>query len=176
MKISRILDRICLGIEMVAGMMMALITILIVVSAIGRYLLSWPVPDAFDLSRLLLGSAIMWGFASVGYRGTHIMVDIVAELMPPRIRKWMDAFSWLVLLAFTILLTWKLFDRVQSAAASGEATMDMRIPAWPFYALICAGVAVSILATIARLVLILSDRGSLSGPDEVGEEEIRYHE
>ena len=104
------------------------------------------------------------------------MVDIVAELASPRIRKWIDAFSWLVLLAFTVLLAWKLFDRVQSAAASGEATMDMRLPAWPFYAAICAGVAVSILATIARIVLILSGRGSLTGLDEVGEEETRYIE
>lgn len=176
MKLTRLLDRICLAIEMVAGTMMALITILIVVSAIGRYLLAWPVPDAFDLSRLLLGCAIMWGFASAGYRGTHIMVDFVAELLPTSVRKWIDAFSWLMLLLFTALLTWKLLHRVESAAASGEATMDMRIAAWPFYAIIWAGVAVSLLAIVARLILILSNRGSLTGMDEVREEETRYHE
>lgn len=170
MQLIRYLERICLAIEMVAGVMMALITLLVVVSAIGRYLLAWPVPDAFDLSRLLLGCAIMWGFASVGYRGTHIKVDIVAEMLPQSARRWIDTISWLFLLLFTLLLTWKLLHRVESAAAGGEATMDMRIPAWPFYAIIWAGVAVSILAVVARLIIIISGRGSLDHFDAVDDE------
>ncbi len=91
--------------------MLGLITVLVVVSAAGRYLFAWPIPDAFDLSRLLLGAAIMWGFATVGYRGTHIKVDFVAEMLGPRTRRVIDPFAWTVLLFFTCLLTWKLFQR-----------------------------------------------------------------
>lgn len=170
MQIARLLERICHGIELVAGVLMALVTLLVVVSAIGRYLFAWPVPDAFDLSRLLLGCAIMWGFASAGYRGTHIKVDIVAELVRPPLRRWIDSFAWFTLLIFTGLLTWKLLHRVGSAAASGEATMDLRIPAWPFYAIILAGVAVSMLAIIARLMMIVSGRGTLGKADATNED------
>lgn len=156
-----ILDRIALSIEVVAGIMMGVVTVIVVISAISRYLFAYPLPDAFDISRYLLGTAIMWGFASVGYRGSHIKVDIIAELVRGKGRRLIDAFAWSVLLIFTILLTWKMFDRVASAARSGEATMDMRIPAWPFLTLICAGVAVSILAIFARLVIVISGRGTL---------------
>lgn len=140
---------------------MALITILVVVSAAGRYLFAFPVPDAFDLSRLLLGAAIMWGFASVGFRGSHIKVDIVAEILPAKVRRWVDTFAWTVLLIFTCLLAWKLLDRVLSASRSGEATMDLRIPAWWIMALTWAGVAVSIFTVLARLILVATGRGSL---------------
>jgi TRAP-type C4-dicarboxylate transport system permease small subunit len=60
------IERAMLIVERIAAVMLGVITLLIVVSAIGRYLVAVPVPDAFDVSRLLIGAAIMWGFASVG--------------------------------------------------------------------------------------------------------------
>lgn len=161
MKLQRILERIAHGIEIVAGLIMGLVTVLVVASALGRYLFAYPLPDAFDMSRLLLGAAIMWGFASVGYRGSHIKVDLLAEHLPKTPRRWIDAFAWSVLLIFTLLLAWKMFGRVSSAAVSNESTMDLRLPAWPMMGLIWLGVAVSIPAILARLILIVSGRGSL---------------
>jgi TRAP-type C4-dicarboxylate transport system permease small subunit len=160
-KLQSILERIAHAIELVAGVIMGGVTLLVVVSALGRYLFAYPLPDAFDLSRLLLGAAIMWGFASVGYRGSHIKVDLIAEMMPANKRRWLDIFAWTILLFFTALLTWKMLGRVSSAAASGETTMDLRLKAWPLMTLIWLGVVVSIPAILARLILILSRRGTL---------------
>lgn len=165
--LQQALERIARAIETVAGILMGLITVLVVASATGRYLFAWPLPDAFDLSRLLLGAAIMWGFASVGYRGSHIKVDIVADLVPVGVRRWIDAIAWSVLLVFAALLAWKMFGRVASAATSGESTMDLRLPAWPVMALIWAGVLVSVPAILARLVLIVTGRGTLDHYDAI---------
>ena len=115
---------------------------------------------AFSLGFLVM-VAIMWGFASVGYRGSHIKVDLFVEMMPTRLRRFVDMLAWSVLLLFTILLSWKMYDRVASAYRSGEATFDLRLPAWPFLALICAGAAVSIVTVLARIVIIAAGRGSL---------------
>lgn len=175
LKFQRALDRISLGIEMVAGALMALVTVLVVMSAVSRYLFAYPLPDAFDLGRLVLGAAIMWGFASVGYRGSHIKVDILAEIAGPGIRRWIDAFAWTLLLIFTVVLCWKMFGRVVGAATSGESTMDLRLPAWPVMALIWAGVLVSIPAIVARLILVVSGRGTLDHFDsaDVGDPDDR---
>jgi C4-dicarboxylate transporter, DctQ subunit len=160
-KLQLILERIAYIIELVAGLIMGIVTLLVVLSAVSRYLFSYPLPDAFDLSRLLLGAAIMWGFASVGYRGSHIKVDLIAEMLPVNRRRWLDMFAWSVLLFFTVLLTWKMFGRVSSAAVSGEATMDLRMPAWPLMTFAWLGVVVSLPAIIARLILIISGLGTL---------------
>ena len=38
----------------VRGLFLAVITVLVFVSAIGRYVLAAPIPDAFDIARLML--------------------------------------------------------------------------------------------------------------------------
>lgn len=180
MQIETVLERLSLVIERVAAVMLAAITVLVVASAIGRYLFAAPIPDAFDVSRLLIGAAIMWGFASVGYRGSHIKVDLIVEMLPERFRRIVDLFAWTVLLVFTGLLCWKMLARVMSARASGEATFDLRIAAWPIMALIWAGVCVSIFAILARLVLIATGRGGLDAyesleADEAAREDRQSH-
>lgn len=170
MNFESVLERLSLVIERVAAVMLAAITILVVASAIGRYLFTTPIPDAFDLSRLFIGAAIMWGFASVGYRGSHIKVGLFAEMMPARIQRVVDLFAWSVLLAFTGLLCWKMLTRVLSAQASGETTMDLRIAAWPAMALIWAGVCVSVFTILARIVLIATGRGSLDSYESLEHE------
>jgi TRAP-type C4-dicarboxylate transport system permease small subunit len=165
MSLATFLQRFCTTTEAIAGLILALVTILVVASAVGRYLFAAPIPDAFDLSRLLIGAAVTWGFAALGYRGSHITVDIVAEALPPRGRRIMEALAWTLVLVFVILLAWKMLSRVTSAYASNEQTFDLRIVVWPLMALIWAGAAASVVTVGARLVLLVTGRGGL---DEFG--------
>ncbi|MDO5529614.1 MAG: TRAP transporter small permease [Paracoccus sp. (in: a-proteobacteria)] len=149
-------------IEYVAAAALGIVTLLVFASAIGRYLLTMPVPDAFDLSRLVLGVALVWGFASLGYSGSHIKVDLLAEALPRRGRRIMNAFAWLVLLGFTILLAWQLWARVGSAMRGRDSTFELRLLHWPFFAAIWAGVVAAIFTTCYRLYLILAHGRDLS--------------
>lgn len=167
MNLANALEKVSLAIEKIAAALLAAITLLIVASALGRYVFATPIPDAFDLSRFLLGAAILWGFASVGFRGSHIKVDLFAEMMPRRIRRIVDLFAWSVLLVFTILLAWKMISRVLGAAASGEATFDLRLAAWPMMALIAAGAAVSVLTILVRILILARGEGGLDAFEEV---------
>jgi TRAP-type C4-dicarboxylate transport system permease small subunit len=153
--LARRLDRLATLVETIAGLLLAAITVLVFVSAIGRYAFAAPIPDAFDVARLMLGVAMLWGFASVGYRGAHIKVDLVAELLPARIRAWLDVVAQLVLLLFTVLLAWMLLGRVESAFASNESTFDLRLPVWPWLAAIWLGVLASAFTITSRIVLML---------------------
>jgi TRAP-type C4-dicarboxylate transport system permease small subunit len=155
MSLVQWLDRLSTLIERIAGLFLAVITVLVFASAIGRYVFAAPIPDAFDIARLMLGVAMLWGFASVGYRGAHIRVDLVAELLPARARLWLDVGASLVLLLFTLLLAWMLLGRVESAFASNESTFDLRLPVWPWLALIWLGVLASAFTVTTRVVLML---------------------
>ena len=155
MRFVQWLDRLATLIERIAGVFLAVITVLVFTSAIGRYAFAAPVPDAFDIARLMLGVAMLWGFASVGYRGAHIKVDLLAELLPARARLWLDVVGSLVLLLFTVLLAWMLLGRVESAYASNESTFDLRLPVWPWLALIWLGVLASAFTITTRIVLML---------------------
>lgn len=173
MKTSGAIERVVGAIERIAGAILGLVTVLIVVSAIGRYIFAIPVPDAFDLSRLILGVAIMWGFASIAFRGTHIKVDILAQTLKPRAQRAMNLFAWSVLLVFTMLLTWKIWGRVMNAMGGGDATMDLRLPHWPFFAAIWLGLVAALFTTLARLWLVAArgeGLGEFEGIEDIARE------
>ncbi len=154
-RLARRLDRLATLVEALAGLFLAAITVLVFVSAIGRYAFAAPIPNSFDVARLMLGVAVLWGFASVGYRGAHIKVDLVAELLPARIRLLLDVVAQLALLLFTVLLAWKLLGRVESAFVSNESTFDLRLPVWPWLAVIWLGVVASVFTIVSRIALVL---------------------
>lgn len=145
---QRTIERFCALIEVVASILLGAVMMLIVASTAGRYLFSYAIPDSFDLSRLLIGACIMWGLASIGYRGGHIAVDLFHEMAGPRMKRVIDAVAWLSVFGFMAMLTWMLWYRVTSAYASNETTFDLRVPVWPLLALIWVGCAAA-LVTVA---------------------------
>ena len=151
------LDRLTDGVDLVAGLCLAIVTVLIFFSAIGRYFFHYPIPENFDISRFLLGASVMWGFAVLGYSGKHISVDLVAESSSPGLRRIMDAFSKLVVLLFTIVMARQMFERLDTAYAQHEATFELRFQVWPFMGLIWAGVVAAVFTSAARLIRIFSD-------------------
>lgn len=170
---KRALDLFCRSVETIAGVLLGAVTVLVVVSTLGRYFLAWPVPDSFDLSRLLLGACLAWGFAVIGLRGGHIQVDLVAEAVGPRLRRAIDGFAWGLLWLMAALLTWKMFGRVSSALVSGETTFDLRLPIWPFLGLIWAGIAVSLVTIGVKVLGITTGRDSVISADGIELEEAK---
>lgn len=155
---ARFFELFCLTVDRIAGLLIAAVTVLVVASAAGRYIFTTPIPDAFDISRLMIGACVIWGFAAVGYRGGHISVDVFVEMMGVRARRIVDIIAWSVVLLFVVLLCWKMFGRVNSAFASGETTFDLRLPIWPFLGVIWAGTAASIVTVSVRIVLLMTGR------------------
>ncbi|MFB9951717.1 TRAP transporter small permease [Rhizobium puerariae] len=144
---NRYLERFSEAVDMIAGLLLGLCTILIVASTVGRYVFSWAIPDSFDLSRYLIGACMMWGFASLGFRGGHIAVDLLYEPLGPTGRRILDFIAWGALLIFTVLLAYMMFFRLTSAYNSNEATFDLRIPVWPLIGLIWLGCASAVVTT-----------------------------
>lgn len=151
------LRRVSRVIEVIAAICLAVVTVIIFVSAIGRYAFSMPIPDNFDVSRLLLGVALMWGLAVANWRGGHISVDLLFNVLPPRAQRALDILGGVVLFVATSIMAWKMFARVETTHRVGEATFDLRLPVWPLIALIWLGVVAAALTAVARLVIAMFD-------------------
>ena len=164
--------RVALWIERIAAIMLGLVTVIIFISAIGRYLFNSPLPDAFDISRLTLAVAIVWGLASVAYRGSHIKVDLLAQTVGPAIRRWLDIAAWLVLLIFTAGLVWKIGERVVSQFPGGESTMDLRLPHWPFLGAIVLGLIAALIMTLIRIWRIWRHGENLEAYEQIDEDHL----
>ena len=151
---QRAFEAFCRAVELVAGFLLGAVMCLVVASTLGRYAFAEPVPDSFDIGRLLIGACLFWGFAVVGLRGGHIQVDLFVDLLPAPARRVVDTFAWGLLMVFCALLAWKVFARTASAFRSGEATFDLRLPVWPFLGLIWLGILVSVLTAAVKTVRI----------------------
>ena len=160
---TRLIQRFCDSVDVIAGVLLGLCTVLIVVSAIGRYGFAKPIPDSFDISGYLIGACIAWGFASLGYRGGHIAVDLLYEPLGPRGRRVLVVIGWGLLLVFTVLLAYMLFFRLRSAYLTNEATFDLQIRVWPFIALIWVGFAAAVVTTVAAVNRVPDEPNPLDG-------------
>jgi C4-dicarboxylate transporter DctQ subunit len=150
-RLETAIRRIVAFTDAAAAVFLLVITILTFTAVLMRYVFNTPFPGSFDVSRLLLGVAILWGIAVGAYRGSHITVDILWQSMPRWAQKLMDLFGDLLFAGFMGLFAWMLLKHVQSVERSGQTTFELSIPIWPFYAVAWLGVALCVVVLIAKI-------------------------
>lgn len=155
---ERLINRIVGVVEHGAAAFLALVTALTFVSVIMRYLFSSPIPDSFDLTRLMICIAIFWGMACACWRGEHIQVDLVWSALGPRGRLAIDVFATLVLLAAMAVLCWVVVARLFVIVRSGMITGDLLLPMWPFFAAATLGLLLSVVVLPAFLFRLIRGR------------------
>ncbi len=146
------MERVVVLVERAAGVFLASVALLIFTSVVARDLVGVDVPDSFDFSRYLQGIAIFWGIAVATYRNAHILVDLVWELSAASMRRWIDLFATLTTLGFLAAMAWMLVDRLPSVVRAHQLTSDLKLPMWPFYALVTAGAVAAALVGAIRFV------------------------
>ncbi|WP_374305254.1 TRAP transporter small permease [Ferrovibrio sp.] len=145
-------------VELIAGLLLGAIALLTFAAVMLRWLFNYGLPDAFDFSRLLLGTAMFWGIALAGFHNRHIQVDGFWELAPTWGKRLIDIFATAVTLAFMAVFAWMLEGKVTSVFASNEQTFDLRLPVWPFHAVAALGIALASLLLLLRLVRLLTGK------------------
>jgi TRAP-type C4-dicarboxylate transport system permease small subunit len=145
-------------VELVAGLLMGAIAVLTFVAVMLRWLFNYGLPDTFDFSRLLLGTAMFWGIALAGYHNRHIQVDGFWEMAPAWGKRLIDIFATAVTLAFMAAFAWMLEGKVVSVYLSNEQTFDLRLPVWPFHAIAAFGVALAAVLLAVRLARLIANK------------------
>lgn len=145
-------------VELVAGLLLGAIAVLTFVAVMLRWLFNYGLPDTFDFSRLLLGTAMFWGIALAGFHNRHIQVDGFWEMAPRWGKRLIDIFATSVTLAFIAVFAWMLESKVTSVFVSNEQTFDLRLPVWPFHALAALGIALAAILLALRLIRLVTQR------------------
>lgn len=151
----RLLSRAVTGIEGISAIALAALTLLVCTSVTMRYLLNKPIPDTFDLSRLLLGIAVFWGIAAACVRDDHIRGDLLQNALRPPLKNIVNAFAQLLVLIFIGLLAWKLWDKTWDVARTRQETAELRWQIWPFYFAAWLALGLTIAGTLFQFVRAL---------------------
>lgn len=106
--------------------------------------------DTFDITKLCLVAAaslsIPYGFTL----GSHITVDLLADRFPPRARTVLDVVVALVGAALLGFLFWLTWQGAMLHYAYGDTTLNLRIPVIWYWGLLLVGLALAVLASLAR--------------------------
>ncbi len=141
---------VCLGFSMY--ILYPAILLVICTDVIGRNFFETPLSWAIEGSGLFLIGAIFLAVPRVELDKSHILLDIVYAVYPPRIKLICDlltrALAFLWMLAATIRSSFE----IPTAYMLNESGSDFRYPFWPMRVLMTLGFLVLTLALLYNVV------------------------
>lgn len=158
------LDKVLAITEAVAALFLLLVAGLTFFNVCVRYLFDTQIPDWFDLSKQFQAIAILWGIALATYRGSHICVDIVWEHSGSAWRRRIDLFATGVTLLLLAPMAWMIWSMVGNMGS--EATSDLRLPLYYFYAIAALGAVAAAVLAGKRMLMLYAHRATSGAETE----------
>lgn len=144
--------RVALGVALVAGVLLNLGNVF------GRYVLGQSILGADELQVFLMIWIAFAGAAVVTWRGEHLRMDILLDMLPPAGRRAMLVLEWAlvaVLAGFAVAQSWRYVAQMLAIDRRSDA---LGIPIAIPHAAVLAGFAV--IALIAALRFVQALRGA----------------
>jgi TRAP-type C4-dicarboxylate transport system permease small subunit len=139
-----------------AGMSLVVVMMFLTVgNAVGRYGFNQTVSGIIELSSFLLIMIIFLSIASIQMKRNHIMVGIVVDRLKPKTQKIIDIINYSLTLAIVIVAVKETFLEGVRMSTSGEVSLALEIPFFPFYYLVAFGWAIFGLATLMNLIYFI---------------------
>lgn len=139
--------------ELVLGVMVAALLIaMMLVTAIdvfGRYLLSAPLPGAFEITEIMLAMIVFIGMPLVCLNEENITVTLITDRLRPRPRELHAVIVSVFCSGVLLIVAWRLLMHALQLASYGDVTMFLRVPKGPI------GYAMAAFATLAALALLI---------------------
>lgn len=120
-------------VEIFVGFLLFFMALLTSTSAFTRYALSSPIPDEYELSRLMLGVVVCWGMAAAFRHGDQIQLDLFWDRTTPKVKRFLSRIGAAICFLAVAFFSWALAVKVSDAYRSHLVTVDTALPIWTFY-------------------------------------------
>jgi len=152
---ERIVNSLSKWLNWVAGIALVLMLLVIVVDIIGAKLFKSPLPGGVDIVGLLGVIVIAFAIAQTQVVHGHIEVEFFVMRIPEKARNVITSIIYSLGMLLFVLLSWQSFDFGRKLQVSGEVSMTLGIPLYPFV----YGIAFSCVVVFLVLLLqYLKDR------------------
>lgn len=117
-----------------------------------------PVKGDFEVVEAGIAFSIFAFLPICQLHGGHATVDVFTNLLPKASNRLITAFWEVVLTAVLILISWRLYEGLQSKMSNGETTFLLQFPIWWAYAASftasVGAVIVGIYCAVARILAL----------------------
>lgn len=140
-----------------------MIMVVTFVDVIGRYLFLSPLPAAYEIVSLMMPAVIFLALPLTVWRNSHVTVDLLDSITPPRIARWRAFVVDLFGAATMILLAWRLAIRSRDQHRFEEVSDELILDLWPFSIAMAALCSAAALVFIVRLGLRIKGNQRIPG-------------
>lgn len=150
-------DRAARVLAILAGAGLLLVLALIFVPVVMRYIFSTPIVGVNEIVQLASVGIVMLALPWCTAEGAHVGVDVLDQKIGRWGRFLGDVQARAIAALILSVLVWRASLKAMDAREFGDATNMLQMPIWPFYAMIAAGMALSVLVLLAQLIQILRE-------------------
>lgn len=136
----------------IASLMLFLMMCIGAFDVIARYVFNSPILGASEVSTLLMGGMVFLGWAHTQQKMSHVTVDILFLLYPPRVQKILSFIMLVVVFILFAVITWESALLAIADWKDGMLMNILQIPVAPFKALISLGALLLCLECIVQMV------------------------
>jgi TRAP-type C4-dicarboxylate transport system permease small subunit len=163
-KILQLLAKLC---AILAGLLLIFITLMTVVSVVGRDTIGKTIVGDFELSGAAAGAAIALFMPWCQYQRGNIMVDFFTAKASSAAQNTMDRFGALVLAGVMLLMTWRTTLGGMNAWNTQSGTMMLGFPEWVVYVTMVPPLALAALIALHQTVFGFKAEIAESNPELV---------
>ena len=134
---------------------------LTIADVVGRKFFNSPILGATEMTKLLVLIVVFSFLAYAQSHKSHVSVDIFMNIIPKKIRDYIELFNHSVCLLLMVLITWMGLEKALELRETGDATPNLGIPDYPFVFFLTLGCAVVCIEFIRDLILLVDKKREL---------------
>ncbi|MDP1845721.1 MAG: TRAP transporter small permease [Candidatus Moranbacteria bacterium] len=148
-RLNRGLTLVSGGFNALAGTAVVAMMLLTCADVILR-LFRRPIPGTYEIIGFLGTVAISFSLAYTSLEKGHIAVELLMEKLPRRVQAGVDSVPSLIGAALFALITWQSMAYAADLKQSGEVSVTLTMPIYPFIYGIAAGSALLCLVLLVE--------------------------
>jgi len=108
-----------------------------------------PIPGTYELVSFFGAVAVSFAMAHTSAEKGHIAVSVITDRLPKRLQSMLGALTNALGCTLFILIAWRSALYAETIQRSGEVSLTLQLPFYPFiYGIACSAAAVSFVLLI----------------------------
>lgn len=145
--------------ENIAAIIIFLAAMLVIANVISRRIFNTPIVGTHDFVLFLTTAAISLSIAYCAVKDGHISISTFIERFSKTTQKVIDIVIGIISSIFLLVITWHMILYANFMRASGEVSLTIRFPHYPFVYILAIGFGMLTLVVVGKVLLLFTKEG-----------------
>jgi TRAP-type C4-dicarboxylate transport system permease small subunit len=151
--IGETVERFTRWLAYVGGGLLLVAAIVTLVSVVGRYSFSRPLPGDYEIVEIVCAIGVFLFFPYAHATSSNITAKFFTSGLSERSKRLLDLAQEVVFSAVAVLLTWRLGSGLADKFGSGETSILIGIPLWWAHSFAVLSMALLTIVCLSRIVI-----------------------